>query len=164
MSENLQTIDHSAIRVNQAVIILLLILAFIIDQPWLVLLVTLVMGLGTSLKVPGFGWVYRGLLKPAGLVKPDVLLDNPEPHRFAQGMGSACLLLACLSLRLAAPVLGWIVVWLVVALASLNLFAGFCVGCMMYYWLSRRHLPGFHKSPPQGTFPGMRSRSKASDS
>ncbi len=91
MSENLQKIDHSALRVNQAVIILLSILAFIFNQPWLALLVGLVMGIGTLLKIPGFGLIYRQLLKPSGWVKPDVLWDNPEPHRFAQGLGSVFL-------------------------------------------------------------------------
>jgi len=66
MSENLQKIDHSALRVNQAMIILLSILAFIINQAWLALLVGLVMGIGSLLKIPGFGWIYRRLLKPRG--------------------------------------------------------------------------------------------------
>jgi len=164
MSENLQKIDHSALRVNQAVIILLSILAFIFNQVWLALLVGLVMGIGTLLKFPGFGWIYRRLLKPSGWVKPDVLWDNPEPHRFAQGLGSAFLFGASLALWLQASILGWGLVWLVVALAALNLFAGFCAGCLVYYWLTRLNVPGFRKSPPQGTFPGMRPKAKAYDS
>ena len=162
MSENLQKIDHSALRVNQAMIILLTILAFIFDQPWLALLVGLVMGIGTLLKLPGFGWVYRRLLKPLELVKPEVLWDNPEPHRFAQGLGSAFLLAASLALWLQASILGWGLVWLVVALAALNLFAGFCMGCAMYYWLARLNMPGFSKAPPAGTTPGMRSKARLS--
>ena len=53
---------------------------------------------------------------------------------------------------------GWALVWLVVALAALNLFVGFCAGCAVYYWLGKLRLPGFVKSPPPGTFPGMRPR------
>jgi hypothetical protein len=30
-----------------------------------------------------------------------------------------------------------------VALAALNLFAGICVGCLMYYWFNRLGVPGF---------------------
>ena len=48
--------------------------------------------------------------------------------------------------------------WLVIALASLNLFVGFCAGCAVYYWLGKLHLPGFVKTPPPGAFPGMRPR------
>ncbi len=161
MSAQLQKIDHSALRVNQAMIILLCLLAFILNQPWLALLVGLVMALGTVLKVPGFGWIYRRILKPARLVRPDLLLDNPEPHRFAQGLGSVFLFAGSLALWLGASVLGWALVWLVIALAALNLFAGFCAGCLVYYWLNRLQVPGFHKSPPAGTFPGMRPKAKA---
>jgi hypothetical protein len=164
MSEYLQKIDHSALRVNQAMIILLSILAFIFDRPWLALLVALVMGIGTLLNIPGFGLIYWRLLKPLGWVKADLLLDNPEPHRFAQGLGSAFMLAASLAFWLQTSTLGWALVWLVVALAALNLFAGFCAGCLVYYWLTRLNVPGFRKSPPEGTFPGMRPKAKVYDS
>jgi hypothetical protein len=42
-----------------------------------------------------------------------------------------------------ATVLGWVLTWFVVALAALNLFAGICVGCLMYYWFNRLGVPGF---------------------
>jgi hypothetical protein len=54
--------------------------------------------------------------------------------------------------------LGWGLVWMVTALAALNAFGGFCVGCALYYWLGRLRVPGFRKSPPVGTIPGMRPR------
>ena len=57
---------------------------------------------------------------------------------------------------LGASGLGWGLVWLVAALAALNAFGGFCVGCAVYYWLNRLQIPGFRKAPPAGTFPGMR--------
>ena len=56
----------------------------------------LVMLAGTFLRKPGFGFVYTAFLKPRRLVAPDVLRDNPEPHRFAQGMGGSVLLLSIL--------------------------------------------------------------------
>jgi hypothetical protein len=161
VNDTLVKIDHSALRTNQIVIIGLSVLAFVLNQPALALLVGLVMLAGTLLKQPGFGFVYKYWLKPAGLLKPDVLLDNAEPHRFAQGMGSVFLLAASAALFGGFTVLGWTLVWLVAALAALNLFAGLCVGCMIYYWLGRLHAPGFVKRPPQGVFPGMRPGKKA---
>jgi hypothetical protein len=158
MTENLQKVDHAALRVNQYTIILLNILAFVFNLPWLAGVVALVMILGTVLKTPGFGFVYRNILKPAGLVKPDVLMDNPEPHRFAQGLGGTFMLAGGLALWAGYAVLGWGLVWLVTALATLNAFGGFCIGCAAYYWLSRLSIPGFQKSPPAGTFPGMRPK------
>ena len=129
MSENLQKVDHAALRVNQYTIILLNILAFVFNLPWLAGVVALVMILGTALKTPGFGFLYRYVMKPAGLVKPDVLMDNPEPHRFAQGLGGVFMLAGGLALYAGFAALGWGLVWLVAALAALNAFGGFCVGC-----------------------------------
>jgi hypothetical protein len=156
MEERLVNVDHAALRVNQIVIITLNVLAFVLNLPALALAVGLVMLTGTLLKVPGFGFVYRYGLRPAGLVKPDVIQDHAEPHRFAQGMGSVFMLAAAAALFGGLPALGWSLTWLVAALAALNAFAGFCAGCMMYYWLSRLKAPGFVKNPPGGVFPGMR--------
>ena len=156
MSQELQKVDHAALKVNQTFIIGLNILGFILEMPMMAILVTCMMILGTSLKRPGFGFIYKYALKPAGIVKPDVLNDNPEPHRFAQGFGSVVMLIGTVALYTGAAALGWGLIWLVVALAALNLFGGFCVGCAVYYWLGKLHAPGFTKAPAPGTFPGAR--------
>jgi predicted branched-subunit amino acid permease len=158
MADVLQNVDHAAIRVNQATIILLTLVAFIFNFPILVALVALVMALGTVIKKPGFGFLYFNWLKPQGWVKPDVLRDNPELHRFAQGFGAVVLLGASIAFLAGSGGLGWGLSWLVIFLASLNLFAGFCAGCAVYYWLNRIHVPGFIKSAPEGTFPGLKPK------
>ncbi|HSA99514.1 MAG TPA: DUF4395 domain-containing protein [Anaerolineales bacterium] len=158
VSQTLQKVDHSRLKAHQVAIVLLNTLAFILNLPILVAFVALVMGIGSVLKVPGFGFVYNYLLKPRGWMKPDVLDDNPEPHRFSQLMGFVFMTAGSIALFLGANVLGWGLAWLVVALAALNAFGGFCVGCAIYYWLNRLHLPGFSKQPPAGTFPGMKPR------
>jgi hypothetical protein len=154
--ESLERIDHSALAVNQIVIILLGALAFVLDRPWLAAFVAAVMLIGTLVGGPGFGFLYRFLLRPAGWVRPNVLLDHPEPHRFAQGLGGVVLLAGALAGLAGLSALGWGLVWLVMALAALNAFGGFCVGCFLYYWLTRLGVAGFSKAPPAGTFPGMR--------
>ena len=156
MSAELTKIDHSALKANQLVIIALNIAAYIFVLPWLAAFVSLVMLAGTALGQPGFNLLYRYLLKPSGLLKPEIIPDNPEPHRFAQGFGGVVMLGGAAALFLGAPTLGWILVWLVTALAGLNAFGGFCVGCFVYYWLARIKAPGFNKQPPADTFPGMR--------
>ena len=158
MAQPLQKVDHSALRTNQAFIIGLNIAAFVANLPWLAALVALVMALGTALRAPGFGFVYKRLFKPLGWLKPDGIQDNPEPHRFAQGFGTVVLAGGVAALWGGATALGWTLVWVVVALAALNLFAGFCAGCAVYYWLNRLRVPGFVKTPPEGTFPGMRPK------
>ena len=137
-------VDHSALRTNQAFIIGLLVIAFVLDAKWLVAFVSAVMLIGTVFpKVALFKAVYWYILKPAKIARPDVRRDNPEPHLFAQGVGGTFLLVATAAFFANIAVLGWALAWIVVALAALNLFAGICVGCMMYYWFNRLGLPGF---------------------
>ena len=154
----LHPVDHSAIRTNQAVIILGLAAAFVFDLRWLVAVVGLIMLIGTAVGKPGFVWVYKYFLRPLHIVHPDVIQDNPEPHRFAQGFGGVVLGIASLFHLLGLTTAGWAFAWLVIFLAALNLFVGFCAGCAVYYWLNRLNVPGFHKSPPPNTFPGLRPR------
>jgi hypothetical protein len=158
MATSLQNVDHSALRVNQAFIIALSLLAFVFNAWWLAALVAGIMAYGTVRKQPGFKAAYTGLLRPRGWVKPDVLNDNAEPHVFAQGFGAVVLGLGVLAVATGQVVMGWSLVWLVIVLASLNLFVGFCAGCAMYYWLARLNVPGFGKNPPAGIFPGMRPK------
>ena len=148
MEANTRKVDHSALKVNQAFIIALLILAYVLNSVWLVAFVAAVMLLGTA--VPSlslFKRVYQHVLRPAGLVKPNVLVDNPEPHRFAQGFGGVVLLAAIVALLAGAAVVGWALVGLVVVLAALNLFLGFCAGCFVYYQLHKLGVPGFARGP-----------------
>ena len=161
-AQPLQKVDHSALKTNQIIIISLNLLAFILNLPILAVLVAVAMGIGSVLKIPGFGFVYHHVLKPRGWMKPDVLDDNPEPHRFAQFLGFLFMTAGSIALYLGAAIVGWSLVWLVAALAALNAFGGFCVGCAVYYWLSRFNLPGFSKQPPTGTLPGMKPRVGAS--
>jgi hypothetical protein len=129
-------VDHAALRVNQSFIIGLLALAFVLDWLWLVGFVALVMLVGTAVPQAAlFKRIYGHVLRPAGLVKPDPVQDDPAPHRFAQGMGGVVVLLATLALWLGFAVVGWALAGLVIFLAALNLFAGFCAGCFVYYQL-----------------------------
>ncbi len=141
-----RSVDHSALRINQAFIIGLLVLAFVLDAPALAAFVAAVMLVGAAR--PGaelFKLFYWGILRPAGIVRPDVIPDNPEPHRFAQGLGGVCAGLGALALFAGASGVGWALTWLVVALASLNLFFGWCAGCNVYYLLGRLGVPGFDR-------------------
>lgn len=145
---NLRKVDHSAIRVTQAFTIGLLLLAFILNAPWLAAVVAFANLIGALQPELGlFRQIYLRALKPAGLIKPDVIEDNPEPHRFSQGLGALFVGLGLLSMALGVPALGWGFVWLVIGLASLSLFLNFCAGCFMYYQFNKLGVPGFRYSP-----------------
>jgi hypothetical protein len=147
---DVEQLDHSALRTNQAVIIVILAIAFIVKLPQLVFICALLMLLGGLFDKPAFLPIYR-LLGAAGLIRPDPQPDHKEPHRFAQLLGAIVLLGGSVGFFLNITSLGWISTMVVIVLAGLNLFLGFCMGCTLYYWLARLGVPGFDKTPVEGT-------------
>ena len=130
--------DRMALRVNQALIIVFIIIAFLLNLPLLVAFVALVMLVGTIVPSAAlFQQFYRKVLRPAGLLRPDLHVEDPAPHRFAQGVGAAFLVVASLAFLAGASVVGWVLAAIVAVLAAVNLFFGFCVGCFMYLQLAR---------------------------
>lgn len=134
----LPTVDRSALKVNQGFIVGLTALAFVLEAPGLAAFVTLVMMIGTAAPAAAlFQQFYHRVLKPVGVVKPEVLAEDPAPHRFAQGMGGVVLALGIAALFAGLNGLGWALVLLVTALAAVNLVFGFCAGCFVYFQLQR---------------------------
>lgn len=156
----LKALDHSAMQTSMAARLGLLLAAFIVDHTWVVALAAALMIVGTLRGRPDLVFLYR-ILRRVGWIGPDLVPDNPEPHRFSLGIGAAFLTVASLAFAASLPLAGWTLTWIVVALTALNLFGGFCVGCAVYYWLNRLGAPGFSKAPPPGVVPGQRpTRSK----
>jgi hypothetical protein len=126
-------------KFSQASTFVLAGLAFILNQPVIVLITALILAL--SALVPAIGpyrLIYRYILVPLHLLRPKIVEDDPAPHRFAQGVGTIFLLASTLVLFLShATILGWTLDLIVFALSGLNLFVGFCAGCFVYYHLGR---------------------------
>ncbi|MHB8571962.1 MAG: DUF4395 domain-containing protein [Candidatus Dormibacteria bacterium] len=144
--------DRRQLKVNQVCVIGLLVVAFLaggvgslaLPATVLVGLVGVVM-LGGTLFTPLalFRHLYFGVLKPSGILKPDVIQDDPVPHRFANGLGGTFVLAGFLALAFGVPVAGWALAWIVIALAALNFAFDLCVGCIVFHQLERAHLvPG----------------------
>jgi hypothetical protein len=130
-------VDHNALRTNQAAIVVLVVAAFLADARWLVALVGFVLALGTAdPRLALFQHFYHRVLKRR-VVRPDLREEEPAPHRFAQGVGATFLLAGAIAMWAGAPVVGWVLAWLVAVLAAVNLFFGFCAGCFVYYQLTR---------------------------
>ena len=141
----LQTVDHSALKVNQTGIVAAALVAFIgsaFYKPLMVLipLLAVVLLLGTfAPRLALFKQLYFKVLKPRGIVKPRPVQDRPEPHNFAQGMGGVVLAIASV-LLLPLQVAGLALTLLVAVLAFVNLAFGYCLGCQIYYQLGKRGL------------------------
>ena len=147
-TETLRKVDHTGLKTGQAATIILLILAFILNSTLLVAFVALAQLLG-ALDVPyaPYRLLYQKVIKPSGLAKPNVIQDNPEPHRFAMLVGAIFNGAATLALLANVPVLAWVLVAIVLVLANLNFWLNFCAGCWMYYQFNRLGVPGFTQSP-----------------
>lgn len=147
-AEKIRKVDQTGLKTGQALTIILLIIAFIANLWPLVAFVALAQLLG-GLDSPFAPWrlFYQNIVKPSGLVKPNIHTDNPEPHLFAMLVGAVFNTVGTLALLAGAPTLGWVLVWIVIALANLNFWVNFCAGCWMYYQFNRLGVPGFTRSP-----------------
>lgn len=65
------------------------------------------------------------------------LVPGP-PKRFAQGIGAAVSTAALLLLSSGAAAAAWTLLGILVVAASLEAFAGFCLGCAIFGFLQRR--------------------------
>jgi hypothetical protein len=145
MAAAVQTVDHSALKVNQTGIIVTVLVAFVgglASRPleWLIPLLAIVLLLGTFVpQLALFKQIYFRVLKPVGVVKPRPVQDRPEPHNFAQGLGGVFLAVASI-LLVPFEIAGLALALLVAVLAFVNLAFGYCVGCQIYYQLGKRGL------------------------
>ncbi len=141
---SLRKVDHNGLRTGQAITILLLLAGFVLDSPLLVAIVALAQLLGAvNAPFAPYKLIYQRVVKPSGLVKPHVIVDNPEPHRFAMLVGAIFNGAAVVLLLAGVPLVAWVLVWIVIALANLNFWINFCLGCWMYYQFNRLGVPGF---------------------
>jgi hypothetical protein len=141
MSEGL--VDHSALKVNQTGIVVTVLVAFLgslVFTPLelLIPLLAIVLIVGTvDPQLALFKQFYFKFLKPRGIVQPRPVVDRPEPHNFAQGMGGVVSAIAAL-LLIPLPAAGLALALLVAVLAFINLAFGFCLGCQIYFQLGKR--------------------------
>jgi len=150
---NVPRVDTHLAKFSQATVVVLTGLAFLFNQPIIVVIAAICLGLSALVPVASpFRLLYRGVVLPLHLLKPRIVEDDPAPHRFAQGIGAAFLLASLLVLYLTkATVVGWSLDIIVFILSAINLTVGFCASCFVYYhlgrlgWLPRvRYEGGFH--------------------
>lgn len=113
---------------------------------------TLLTGSGWGLLLIAAGFWLRVLfgprISPLALLSVKVLaprlgrarLVPGPPKRFAQGIGAVVSTTALVLFAAGAVPAAWIVLAILIAAASLEAFAGFCLGCVIFGWLQRRGL------------------------
>ena len=132
-------VDTHLAKFSQAGTVLLTALAFLLNQPIIVLITAIVLAIAAIVPpLSPFRLLYRYVVIPLHLLHPRIVEDDPAPHRFAQGVGAAFLIASSLLLFLTnATAVGWTLDLIVFVLAGINMTVGFCAGCFVYYHLGR---------------------------
>ncbi|MCB5293661.1 DUF4395 domain-containing protein [Arthrobacter sp. SO3] len=132
-------VNEYAARVTAALVVLLSV-------------ATLLTGFGWGLAVIAAGFWLRVLFGPriSPLAQLSVKVLTPRlgktrlvpgpPKRFAQGIGAALSTTAAALLAAGLAPAAWILLAVLIVAASLEAFAGFCLGCAVFGFLQRRGL------------------------
>lgn len=155
------TVDHAAIKTGQLLSIFVLLASFVM-QRWEGVAALAAIFLITAAVHPlgPFVLVYSLLLKPLGLVKPDIRVDNLQPHLFGQAIGAASAAIAAGLLHTGLGVVGWSLVWILIVLTFVS-YKGWCIGCFLYYQLGRLGLRGYFAKKPTDDGVPLGSRPRA---
>jgi hypothetical protein len=138
----LGSLDITAIKFGQAMTATSLAIAFVLDQ-WPLAAAIGSLNLFGSL-APRLNVMPRlyALATPILKLRRRLIVDEPQPHRFAQGFSGTVTLAGSALVAFGATVIGWSLALLVSALAILNITVGFCAGCFTYLQLRRAGILG----------------------
>ncbi|GAB3404079.1 DUF4395 domain-containing protein [Flindersiella endophytica] len=137
-------VDQRGMRFSAALTLVVLAVALILANPYLVAFQALMFAFGVGLgpaKSP-YGLLYRYVGRK--FIKP----GEPEPEappRFAQGVGLAFTIVALIGYLAGATLFGSIMLAFALIAAFLNAVFGLCIGCEAYVLLLRlfrRSAPG----------------------
>jgi len=130
-------VNEYAARVTAALVVLLAVVSAIAGSGW-----------GLLAIAAGF-WLrllFGPRISPLALLSVKVItprlgkarLVAGPPKRFAQGIGAAVSTAALLLFAAGAAPAAWALLGVLVIAASLEAFAGFCLGCTIFGFLQRR--------------------------
>jgi hypothetical protein len=126
-------IDPRGHRFGAGVSAILLIAATVTNQPWIVPIVLLSIGVSAAfgLRYSIYGAIWRRIVRLARLGPAEP--EHEYPPRFAQVLGSTALILSILAFLAGATLLGWAFALAVAALQTLLAVTGYCLGCRLYF-------------------------------
>jgi hypothetical protein len=133
-------IDPRGQRFAAAITTVVLGIALVLQNPWLLLAQAVVFAI-TVAAGPArgpYGLLYRWLVRPR-ISAPDEL-ENPRPPRFAQLVGLIFVVAAVIGFLTGLWALGLVATACAFVAALLNAVIGYCLGCELYL-LGRRMLP-----------------------
>jgi hypothetical protein len=112
----------------------ILVLAFVLGAPILVLAIALALwvsaAFGTRYSVLGRPWPY---VRKALRIGPPAELEGEFPPRFAQAFGAVVLTVALVLFAVGASTAAWLLTGAVAALQTVLAVTGYCLGCRLYF-------------------------------
>lgn len=134
MTTTAPVVDVNVPRFNQAIVAVATGLAFILNTPWLVVVVFVVLALSAlgGPRAAPLTQLYVRVVRP--LIQPEgpADLEPAAPPRFAQTLGAVVLGLAVIAFVVGWNPLGWTLTLIVTALAALAAATRICVGCIIH--------------------------------
>jgi len=112
----------------------ILVLAFVLGSPVLVLAIALALwvsaAFGTRYSILGRPWPY---VRKASRIAPPRELEGEFPPRFAQAFGAVVLTVALVLFAVGAGAAAWLLTGAVAALQTVLAVTGYCLGCRLYF-------------------------------
>ena len=92
-------------------------------------------GVGFGVQRTPHAWVFRSFVRPRLTKAPE--WEDPEPPRFAQGVGLVFAVVGVAGFATGATLLGLVATGFALTAAVLNAVFKFCLGCELYLLLRR---------------------------
>jgi len=140
------SVDPRGPRFAAALTSVLLALALLTGNPWLLALQAVVFALGAfrGIQSTPYSWLFRRFLRPR--LAPPAELEDVRPLRFAQAVGFGFAVIGLLGAASGATVVFLVATAFALAAAFLNAAFGYCLGCEVYL-LIRRFTPTREEIP-----------------
>jgi hypothetical protein len=112
----------------------ILVLAFVLGAPILVLAIAVALwvsaAFGTRYSILGRPWPY---VRKALRIAPPRGLEGEFPPRFAQAFGAVVLTVALVLFAVGTGTAAWLLTGAVAALQTVLAVTGYCLGCRLYF-------------------------------
>ena len=133
-------IDPRGPQLTAGITAVVLGVVLLLPNPWAAVLagvqaVLFAVGATRGVQHTPHAWLFRTVVRPR-LTAPDEL-EDPEPPRFAQGVGLAFTLVALAGFATGVTLLGQVAIGLALVAALLNAVFRFCLGCELYLLIKR---------------------------
>jgi len=133
-------IDPRGPQLTAAITAGVLVAVLLLPSPWAAVLTgvqTVLFAIGATQGVQRtpHAWLFRNVVRPR--LAPATELEDPEPPRFAQGVGLAFTLVALVAFASGVTLLGQVAIGFALVAALLNAVFRLCLGCELYLLLKR---------------------------